>query len=231
MSERVELGELLYANPLASEKDIDNFRMEGSAAITFPLGKMRMENLMDEEEGQKANFVFWCPEHFPDHIAVSWEFKPIREPGLCIMFFAACGQNGVDLFDSRLKPRSGPYGQYHHGDIDAYHVSYFRRKNPDERRLHTCNLRKSYGFHLVEQGADPIPSIQDVKDPYRIQLIKFGAHIEFSINGLVSFRWHDEGTIGGPPHSAGKIGFRQMAPLIAEYANLTVHRVNRYNVK
>jgi hypothetical protein len=229
MSERVELGELLYANPLASERDIENFRLEGSAAITFPLGRMRMENLMDEEEGQKANFVFWCPENFPDHIAVSWEFKPIREPGLCILFFAARGRGGEDLFDPQLNLRSGPYGQYHHGDIDAYHVSYFRRKNPDERRLHTCNLRKSYGFHLVEQGADPIPSIQDVKDPYRIQLIKFGAYIEFSINGLVSFRWQDEGTIGGPPHCAGKIGFRQMAPLIAEYANLTVHRVNRYN--
>jgi hypothetical protein len=48
-------------------------------------------------------------------------------------------------------------------------------------------------------------------------------------NGIVSFRWHDDGTVGGPPIGDGKIGFRQMAPLIAEYANLTVHRVNRYD--
>ncbi|GAB3751036.1 hypothetical protein GCM10028864_26670 [Microlunatus parietis] len=48
--------------------------------------------------------------------------------------------------------------------------------------------------------------------------------IEFSIDGLVSLRWTDDGTVGGPPLTGGKIGFRQMAPLIAEYANLEVLR-------
>ncbi len=39
------------------------------------------------------------------------------------------------LFDPSLAPRAGEYNQYHHGDINAYHLSYFRRKQPDERRV------------------------------------------------------------------------------------------------
>lgn len=51
------------------------------------------------------------------------------EPGLCIL-------------------------QYHHGDLDAYNVSYYRRRANSERAFHLCNLRKSHRFRLVAQGAD-----------------------------------------------------------------------------
>ncbi|MDF2663237.1 MAG: hypothetical protein K0Q94_6028 [Paenibacillus sp.] len=214
---------LIYENPLAAEKDVAGFRMEGDAAVTFPLGRMRLESTRDEEEGQLANVVFWCPETFPADIAVEWDFWPIREPGLCILFFAAAGTNGEDLFDPRLAPRSGPYDQYHHGDIHALHVSYFRRKWDEERRLHTCNLRKSYGFHLVAQGADPIPGVADATGPYRIRLVKNGPVVEFSIQDVPVFRWTDDGTTYGPLLHGGKIGFRQMAPMIAEYANFRVY--------
>jgi hypothetical protein len=217
-----KLGRTIYENPLARPADVKDFRLEGDAAITFPRGRLRMENLRDAGEGQAANFVFWCPRDFPPDIAVSWEFRPVQEPGLCILFFAAAGKNGEDLFDPKLSPRSGPYDQYHHGDINALHVSYFRRKAPDERAFHTCNLRKSYGFHLVSQGADPIPSVADAKGPYRIRLVKFKAEVAFFINDLSIFRWVDDGRTSGPVLGGGKIGFRQMAPLIAEYANLKV---------
>jgi hypothetical protein len=214
---------LIYENPLSSPRDVDGFRLEGEAAVTFPMGRMRLEATLDEKEGQKANFVFWCPETFPADIAVEWDFWPIREPGLCILFFAATGANGKDLFDPALAPRSGPYEQYHHGDIHALHVSYFRRKWADERLLHTCNLRKSYGFHLVAQGADPIPGVLDAVGPYRIRLEKLGAAVTFSIQDIPIFTWEDDGVSYGPPLKGGKIGFRQMAPLIAEYANLKVY--------
>lgn len=214
---------LIYENSLSSSKDVAAFRMEGEAAVTFPLGRMRLEATRDAEEGQKANFVYWCPETFPSDIAVEWDFWPIREPGLCILFFAAIGANGEDLFDPRLSSRSGPYEQYHHGDIHAFHVSYFRRKWTEERRLQTCNLRKSYGFHLVAQGADPIPSVSDAFGPYRIRVVKLGASVSLSIQDVPIFSWEDDGTTYGPRLQGGKIGFRQMAPLIAEYANLKVY--------
>ncbi|MBT3292049.1 MAG: DUF1961 family protein, partial [Victivallales bacterium] len=39
------------------------------------------------------------------------------------------------------------------------------------------------------------------------------------------FEWHDNGEDYGPVLGGGRIGFRQMSPLIAEYANLTVRKV------
>ncbi len=155
--------ELIYENPLAAEADIKDFIMEGEAVITFPLGRMRLENKLSEKEGQKANYVLWCPEEFPSDVLITWDFYPVREPGLCMMFFAARGMGDQDLFDGSLQKRTGEYVQYHHGDINAFHISYFRRKEPDERSFHTCNLRKSYGFHLTAQGGDPIPDVADAK--------------------------------------------------------------------
>lgn len=215
--------DLIYENSLQSEEHVAGFRLEGEAALSFPMGRLRMENKIEESEGQKSNFVLWCPETFPSDIYVTWDFWPIREPGLCILFFAATGKNGEDLFDARLDKRIGVYDQYHHGDINAYHVSYFRRKWEEERKFHTCNLRKSYGFHLVAQGADPIPSVIDAKGPYKIGLLKLGQEITFFLNDLSVFQWKDDGKTYGPVLGGGKIGFRQMAPLIGEYANLKVY--------
>jgi len=221
------LTDLIYENPLAAEPDIAGFRLEGDAAISFPQGRMRMENRRDPAEGQKANFVHWCPEDLPADVAVSWDFWPIREPGLCILFFAATGIEGQDLFAPELAPRTGEYNTYHHGDINAFHISYFRRKHPGERAFHTCNLRKSYGFHMVAQGADPLPSVQDAQPPYHIQLIKCGPEVSFHVNDLPVLEFVDDGQTYGPLLGGGKIGFRQMAPLIAEYAKLQVHAVEK----
>jgi hypothetical protein len=221
------LTDLIYENPLATQSDVAAFRLEGDAAISFPVGRMRIENRRDPSEGQKANLVYWCPQTLPADISIAWDFWPIREPGLCILFFAAAGSEGQDLFDPGLAPRTGEYKTYHHGDINAFHISYFRRRWPQERAFHTCNLRKSYGFYMVAQGADPLPSVADATPPYRIQLIKCGPEVAFYVNDLPILNYLDDGETYGPLLGGGKIGFRQMAPLIAEYANLRVHAVER----
>ncbi|WP_410791661.1 DUF1961 family protein [Kribbella sp. C-35] len=206
---------VLYENPLASPADLDGFRLEGDGATSFPLGRLRLESVRPAADGQDANVVLWCPEDFPPDVTIEWDFWPIREPGLCILFFHAKGRHGEDLFD--LRPRTGPYEQYHHGDLDTYHVSYFRRRWPAERAFHTCNLRKSYGFHLVAQGADPIPDVTDADGPYHLRLTVHRGEITFAVNDLVTFTGHDEHPLPG-----GRLGLRQMAPLIGEYANLRV---------
>lgn len=216
---------LLYENPLSCEADIRDFVLEGEARISFPDGRMRIQNAMDASAGQKANYVLWCPVEFPADIYIEWEFMPIEEPGLCILFFAARGRNGEDLFSERLQKRTGEYPLYHHGDIDAFHVSYYRRKEPDERAFHTCNLRKSYGFHLVAQGGDPIPDADEAASPYTMGLLKKGGEVVFYINGLEIFRFCDNGQDYGPLLGGGKIGFRQLAPLTAEYGGLKVYAV------
>jgi hypothetical protein len=220
-----KMGDVIYENALASPSDVEGFRLEGEAKVSFPNGRMRMENLRDPSEGQKSNFVYWCPEDLPADVAITWDFWPVREPGLCILFFSAKGMKGEELFDPSLAERTGEYQTYHHGDINAFHISYFRRRWPQERAFHTCNLRKSYGFHMVAQGADPLPDVADATPPYESRLIKCGAEIEFSINELPILTYRDDGETYGPLLGGGKIGFRQMAPLVGEYANLVVRDV------
>lgn len=219
-------GKLIYENPLSCEGDIEGFVLEGSAQVSFPEGRLRLENALSAEEGQKANYVLWCPQDFPSDVRIEWKFLPLKEPGLAILFFAAKGRQGEDIFDSALAKRTGEYAQYHHGDINAFHVSYFRRKEPDERALHTCNLRKSYGFYLVAQGGDPIPDADECREMYRIALEKKGDTVRFLVEDVEVFRFVDDGETYGPLLSGGKIGFRQLAPMIGEYADLKVYALS-----
>ena len=87
------MEKLLYSNPLATQGDICDFVMEGQARISFPEGAMRLENALTQNLGQKANYVLWCPKEFPADIRVEWDFKPLSDVGLCILFFAAAGKD------------------------------------------------------------------------------------------------------------------------------------------
>lgn len=218
-----EKGDLIYSNQLSSEKDVADWKLEGSAKINSYQDNILLENELDPDiYGDDAHWVLWCPEQFLDRIMIQWEFSPIEEPGLCMIFFAAAGREGKDLFDQSLPLREGNYPQYHSGAIDALHLSYFRHKWPDERAFRTCNLRKSHGFHLVAQAADPLPPVEDAISPYHLQLVKYDGIVQFSINDLPILEWEDKGDKYGPVLEGGKIGFRQMAPMKATYGNLRV---------
>ena len=227
MVRKMEIKTLIYENPLSCPKDVKDFILEGQAEISFEQGHMRMRNILSQNLGQKANYVLWCPVTFPADLMIQWEFRPLSDTGLCMLFFAASGSNGRDLFDPSLAPRTGEYVQYYNGDINTFHVSYFRRKEPDERIFHTCNLRKSKGFYLTAQGADPLPGAADAKDFYQIALKKQGNRIEFFINCLPIFSFKDDGQTYGPLLGGGKIGFRQLAPLTAAYRNLKVYSLSK----
>jgi hypothetical protein len=69
----------------------------------------------------------------------------------------------------------------------------------------------------VAQGPDPLPAVLDAQGPYRMRLTVRGGEITFEVADLLSFRWQDDNPLAG-----GKIGFRQMAPMIGEYADLGV---------
>lgn len=220
-------GALIYKNDLSSPDSVGEFLLEGKALTSFPNGCLRLENVESAELGQKANYVLWCKKEFPADMLLEIDFKPVREPGLAMLFFSASGRSGQDLFDPSLAPRTGEYVQYHHGDINAFHLSFFRRKEKDERSFHTCNLRKSYGFYLVAQGADPIPDADDADGFYTLSLLKQGADVRFAINGLEVLTFHDDGAQYGPLLGGGRIGLRQLAPMIGEYANLRVYEAKR----
>ncbi len=216
-------GRVLYENALSSARDVERFILEGAAHVTFPDGRMMMENARPPEDGQDANFVFWCPEIFPRDIEISWDFKPLRLPGLCILFFAATGLNNgvpISLFDPMLAPRAGRYEQYTSSDVSYLSLSYFRRRWAEEQRFHLVNLRSAPGFELLAQGADPIPSEQGLGEVYRLRVRRSGRRVCMFIDDLPVLDWTAPADMEIP--QAGNIGFRQMAPLKAEYANLRV---------
>ncbi|MGN0162001.1 MAG: DUF1961 family protein [Candidatus Ornithomonoglobus sp.] len=228
-----EYGDLIYENPLASEEDTKNFVMEGDASVSFPEGKMRLENNLDPSLGQASNYVYWCDKKLPDSVIIEWSFKPLNDDGLAIMFFSADGQNGKDLFDSSLAKRDGQYKLYHSGDINAFHVSYYRHSTDEESCFHVCNLRKSAGFQMVAQGADPLPPAEDVIEPYRMKVIKDKEIVRFYITDsatgieLMPFEFTDNEEQYGKYLEGGYIGFRQKAPLIGEYSDLKVYKAVR----
>jgi hypothetical protein len=53
--------------------------------------------------------------------------------------------------------------------------------------------------------------------------VKQGPAVTFAVDGLPLLHWVDDGSSSGPLLAGGRIGFRQMAPLIAEYSDLVVY--------
>lgn len=140
-----------------------------------------------------------------------------RCESLACALFAAAGANAEDIHDSALRTRTGEYDQYHHGDINAFHVWYFRRALPLGGRFTPATCARVMGPHLVARGADPIPDADEAAAGCRISVVKCGAEITLWINDLQVLGWHDDGESYGPTPGGGKLGFRQMAPPIAEY--------------
>jgi len=220
----------VYTNPLASPSDTQGFVLEGSAKVDFPNNRMRLSSVLDPSLGQAANYVYWCDKEFPSDVLIEWEFTPQAESGLCILFFSAHNLQGGSIFDT--PPRTGRYEQYYNGDINAFHVSYNRtnavRDVPKAEGLRLCNLRKSKGFHMAAQGGDPIPELALCRPPYppfKISIVKHGPLVAFYIERILSFIYHDDGITHGPLLGGGRIGFRQMSPMVGEYANLTVRTI------
>ncbi|MGO4591522.1 DUF1961 family protein [Paenarthrobacter sp. 2TAF44] len=231
----------MYSNPLRCPSDIAGWVAEGPVQLEMyddggpalaPEGiassgpapaestALLLSGSLDpEEHGDHAHWTLWCPEELPDRVRIRWEFLPLEEPGLAMVFFSARGHGGKDLFSPDLAQRTGFYPQYHSGDMDALHISYFRHKYAAERAFRTCNLRKSAGFELVAQGADPLPPAEDADGFYRMEVIKDGPRVAFSINGLPLFDWVDTSQ---EPLGGGYFGIRQMAPLRAAYRNLSI---------
>lgn len=216
----------VYSSPLSAPEHLEGWTLEGPMVASFPTGRLRLESAAEPSDGQAANFVAWLPIEHEGDVRISWDFRPLREPGLAMIFWAAQARGGGSLHDPGLPVRTGEYAQYHSGAIDTYHLSYFRRRWPSERSLHTCNVRKSHGFHLVARGADPLPAVLDADRDYRIALTWQDATATFAIDDIPCLTWADDGGVGGPARRGGAIGLRQMAPLIAEYANLHVEALS-----
>lgn len=214
-----EKGELLYENPFSSSEDVNDWVMEGPGEITFQDGWMHMQS-PDEE----YHHVFWCPEEFPDQYIAEWEAQNLEtDAGLCIVFFAAKGLNGEDIFHPSLQDREGKFGRYTNGEIRCYHISYYANAahNPDRGQ---SNLRKNDQFVLVQEGEEGIPTKSEAI--HQMKLIKNGAHIQMYVDDRKVIDWVDnKENEPRPYYKEGNIGFRQMQWTHFRYRNFKVYSI------
>lgn len=177
--------------------------MEGPGVTTFDGGWMEMYSPNEE-----WHHVLWCPEIFPARFTAEWEVQNLNpKGGLLIVFFAAAGVNGEDIFDASLPSRDGTFKYYTKDQLRNYHISYYANnpKNPERELAH---LRKNQGFALVQRGKEGIP--KHSTSIHKIRLVKDGGHITLFVDGRPVIDWIDDGKTYGPVHPAGRIGFRQM---------------------
>lgn len=207
---------VLYHNDLSCDADVAGWRMEGPGKIAFTDNALLMES-----PAEAFHHVFWCPQDFPGSFIAQWSVQNLHpEAGLLIVFFAAQGLKGEDLFDPSLKPRGGAFTDYTRGDIRNYHISYYANARNEPGRLN-ANLRKNKGFDYVQKGRAGIPL--DSAAVHQMTLVKADRQIVLFIDGREAIHWLDTGKTGGEPHGAGKIGFRQMKWSRFLYSDFTIY--------
>ena len=80
-------GDVLYRNSLGGPEDVAGWVVEGPLNLGSHQGALELSGSLDDEEfGDHAHWTFWCPVVFPGRVRISWEFLPLAEPGLAILF-------------------------------------------------------------------------------------------------------------------------------------------------
>jgi hypothetical protein len=209
-------GALLYESRMDNPGSIAGWVKEGPLDVRFENGTMRM-SCIDFAE----HTVFWCPQEFPDRFVAEWEIEPLSQYGLAIIFFAARGEHGEDIFDPALPKRDGSFVHYIRGAITSYHVSYFANVENYQMGRVDSNLRKNNKFYRV--GGGPVAIPPGTRGWQQLRLIKDGSRIQLFANGKISVDWTDDDPVRyGPRHTGGKIGLRQMTQTIGAYRNFRV---------
>jgi acetyl esterase/lipase len=167
----------------------------------------------------RNHLVCWLAKEVSADFLLEFTVRPQdRKKGLNIVFFNARGVKGKSIFDPSLQERNGVFKQYHSGDLNNYHVSYWA----GDRGF--SNLRKNHGFHLVSSGNDYI--ITGEPNAFQtVRIYKRAEKIRVTVDGLVAVAFDDDGKTFGPVHKhSGWIGLRQMGhTLRCEYGHVKIY--------
>ncbi len=202
----VDMAHPVYETSFDDPAVLKDWRLEGGKSVSVANGNLVLESKPGKKEGEKSkdHLVCWLDREMPADFLLEFTVKPVhRDQGLAIVFFCGRGLNGENIFDPSLKPRTGEYPQYNRGDINCYHISYWKGGDG------TPNLRKSKGFHLVAQGKNlvadaPSDSFQTVR------VYKRGGKIRLMVDDVVALAWDDDGTSYGLVLQSGWMALRQM---------------------
>lgn len=213
-------GRMIYETKMGREQDVSDWTMEGPGSLAFCEEWMEMFS-----PGEKFHHVFWCPKDFPASFVAEWEAQDLEpDAGLCIIFFAAKGKNGEDIFHPSFPKRDGTFDQYTKSKyFNCYHISYYAN-GKDEPGREISHLRKNSGFHMVQEKEPGIP----VKSTavHHLRLVKEDARIVMFVDNRKIIDWTDDGKKYGPVLQGGKMGFRQMKWTRFRYRNFKVWELN-----
>ena len=185
---------VIYENAINSAEDIKEFYIEGDGDISFDSGVMR---IIGREE-----VAIWCPKTLPADVRIDWDFRAISGLGASELIFAAKQSR-----DER--------------SLDAFLLSFYRRRNANDRSFHTSKLYKN-GDGLLIKGADPLPEPSEEMLWYHMSVVKRAKEVFFGVNNLEILHFHDDGIIHGDVLTGGNFAFRQTGDLMSEYRNLKV---------
>ena len=127
--------------------------------------------------------------------------------GLTLVFFAATGMEGEDIFDLSLPMRDGSYKTYNRG-LSNYTVSYWSRNQHaaaiKKGERYSNRVRKNPGMNILATN----PSLTDrcADCDFKIRILKSAGSITVEVNGKVVNHITDATT----PHEGGYIGLRSM---------------------
>ena len=216
----VSKDQLLYKSSMQDSESLKGWRMEGPIVKKFVDGACQLSSEFPNAPKPGAHIVYWAPQPFPANFVAEWEVKVESKNGLNIVFFAAQGVNGKDIFDESIKKRDGVFHKYTRSDINCYHISYYA-DNPIllPGRI-ASNLRKNSGFYLVNNGSMGIETGNQAY--HKMTLIKSANRIQMLVDGRVFMDYTGEEKKYGPLLGGGHIGLRQMQWSSCSYRNFKV---------
>lgn len=157
---------------------------------------------------EPSHMVVWNKSRFPADLLFEFTVNHHgSDDGLTLVFFAAEGLQGQDVFDLGLPPRNGVYRNYNRGQLMNYTVSYWsRNKKPSlvaRGEQYTNRVRKNPGAKKLSTEYSRTDKCNDCD--YRIRILKAGGLIAVEIDGIVVNQVIDPDPLG-----SGYIGLRNM---------------------
>ncbi|MBW7996658.1 MAG: DUF1961 family protein [Candidatus Glassbacteria bacterium] len=219
-------GEMLASEDFSG--GMADWMPEGDVEARVEDGRLRFEATGKTPE-KKGNI--WWKHRFSGPILIEFDYQSATEHGLTMFWFNSHGRGGADLLSI---PRNGRYDDYVKGPMNGYHVSFHRFGSG------VCNLRKSYGFHMLASSPDPIAPAD--LDPHHLEVYAAGGRIRVSVDGelvhevtdsgdncIEGDSWlHDYPCSGtGEIWRGGYLGVRHTQSQAAYYDNFRVYRLEQ----
>jgi len=163
---------------------------------------------VDSTGQDPSHMVVWNRNRFPADMMFEFTVNHYgSNNGLTLVFFAAEGQEGQDIFDLDLPPRNGMYRNYNKGRLKNYTVSYWSRNQKPTLILrgeaYSNRIRKNPGANILATNASLTDMCNDCD--FKVRILKIAGHITAEINGTVINHVADP-----DPHGGGYIGLRSM---------------------